>query len=143
MRISVQKFFPNLLEEDLQELLPAKCQVDIVKLSNKVIAYSLENKILFFDPNGKGDIIVPAMHTLWEFPHIVPSLQTWSEVSPKVNKYYDLKHTREFFVSKNKGALLLVRYCQIRIVEEFLWTSKCPTCHFLRVLHIFFRILKN
>ena len=39
---------------------------------------------LFFDPEGRGDLLVPTVYALWQCPHILPHLLTYSEVSPKV-----------------------------------------------------------
>lgn len=80
----MQSCFPGLSEEDVSNTFPPKCQIDILKLSNKAVAYFLDDHAVFFDANGKGDLLVPALHTLWQHPKLVSSFQTWSEVSTKV-----------------------------------------------------------
>ena len=83
--LKIQVQYPDLSEEDLKELFPAKCQLVISKLSNRGQAYSLDDEPLFFDPEGRGDYLVPTIYALWRFPHILPTLYTHSQVSSKVS----------------------------------------------------------
>jgi translation initiation factor 2D len=60
-------------------------EVQQLKLKNKAMAYTCGSaNPLFFDPEGRGDLLVPSVYTLWRFPHILDKLVTYSEVSPKV-----------------------------------------------------------
>ena len=54
-----------------------------MKLSNKAQAYSVDGIMLFFDPEGRGDLLVPTVYALWKLPSMVQAVQTYSEVSPK------------------------------------------------------------
>jgi translation initiation factor 2D len=74
---------PSVSEEDLNAILPSKADVQLVKMSNKAIVFTVANQPLFFDPDGKGHVF-PTVYTLWAFPAAVKSLLTFSEVSPKV-----------------------------------------------------------
>ncbi|CAL8464144.1 g3679 [Coccomyxa elongata] len=77
--------FPDLSEEDMDQLFPAKVDVQMLKLKNKATAYTCGNtNPLFFDPEGRGDLLVPTVYALWKLPHIIESLYTYSEVSSKV-----------------------------------------------------------
>jgi len=72
-------------EAALSELLPAKAQVLTMKLSNRSIAHSVDGSVLFFDPYGRGDMLVPTVYALWKFPDLLPALHTHSPVSTKVH----------------------------------------------------------
>lgn len=76
--------YPELDEDDLKELFPAKSQMVISKLSNRAQAYSIDDELLFFDPEGRGDYLIPTIYALWKFPHMLPTLYTHSQVSTKV-----------------------------------------------------------
>lgn len=77
--------FPDLTDEQVSDLIPNKAEVSLLKLSNRAQAYSCNGKNpLFFDPEGRGDLLVPSVYVLWRYPHILSSLTTYSEVSPKV-----------------------------------------------------------
>ena len=66
-------------------LVPSKAEVTLLKLSNRSQAYTCNSSTpLFFDPEGRGDVLVPTVYALWQFPQMLPALQTYSEVSPKV-----------------------------------------------------------
>ena len=76
--------YPDLSEEDIKELFPAKAEVSVRKLSNKAVAYAVDGVDLFFSPDGHGDALLPTVYCLWRMPHMLPALFTYSEVSPKV-----------------------------------------------------------
>lgn len=80
----LQVQYPDLSEEDLKELFPAKALVSINKLSNRAQAYAIDDELLFFDPEGRGDYLIPTIYALWRFPHMLPTLYTHSQVSTKV-----------------------------------------------------------
>lgn len=72
-------------EEELGELFPPKSEVVLHKLSNRATVYSIQGgNPLFFDPEGRGDLLVPTVYALWKLPHLLGSFYTYSEVSPKV-----------------------------------------------------------
>ncbi len=77
--------FPDLSEEDVDALLPPKGEVQLLKLKNRANAWTCGGPDpLFFDPEGRGDLLVPTVHALWRCPHMLDKLFTYSEVSPKV-----------------------------------------------------------
>ncbi len=77
--------FPDLSEDDLDQLLPAKAEVQLLKLKNRATAHTCGGPDpLFFDPEGRGDLLVPTVYALWRCPHMLDQLHTYSEVSPKV-----------------------------------------------------------
>ena len=85
LKKDVKLNFPDLTDDQVNEIIPAKADVSLQKLSNRTQAYTCNGKNpLFFDPEGRGDLLVPSVFVLWKFPHILPSLTTYSEVSPKV-----------------------------------------------------------
>ena len=74
----------DLEDEALSQLLPAKAEVALLKLSNRSTAYTANaGSPLFFDPSGRGDLLVPTVYALWLCPELLPAVFTYSEVSPK------------------------------------------------------------
>lgn len=85
LRKDIETLYPTLPEEDLKRLFPGKADVSLMKLSNKATAYSCGGgNPLFFDPTGREDVLIPTVYALWLCPRMLPSLYTYSEVSPKV-----------------------------------------------------------
>ena len=114
--------FPDLNDEEVSELVPNKAEVSLLKLSNRAQAYSCNGKNpLFFDPEGRGDLLVPSVFVLWKFPHILPSLTTYSEVSPKVRPL--LWYTVD---QQGSGAARLD--CVCRYLEEQTYFYKALLC---------------
>lgn len=74
---------PSVTEDDLSTILPPKADVQMVKMSNKALVFTVKDQPLFFDPHGRGQVF-PTVYTLWAFPNAIKSLLTFSEVSPKV-----------------------------------------------------------
>ena len=64
----------------------AQVEVQLLKLKNRATAYTCNGPSpLFFDPEGRGDLLVPTCYALWRCPNILEKLFTYSEVSPKVS----------------------------------------------------------
>eukprot|EP00884_Botryococcus_braunii_P009146 jgi/Botrbrau1/18232/Bobra.53_1s0086.1 len=83
--------FPDVSEDRLGELFPAKCEVILHKLSNRATVYSIQGgNPLFFDPEGRGDLLVPTVYALWKLPDLLGRFYTHSEVSSKVVAGADL-----------------------------------------------------
>ena len=63
-------------------------------MKNRAIAYTCNGPSpLFFDPEGRGDLLVPSCYALWRCPHMLEKLFTYSEVSPKVSmQHIALEH---------------------------------------------------
>ena len=66
--------------------------MQLLKLKNRATAYTCNGPSpLFFDPEGRGDLLVPTCYALWCCPNILDKLYTYSEVSPKVGTASSLK----------------------------------------------------
>lgn len=64
----------------LSQPTPVKHQVTTSKLSNRTVVYSIGGSPLLFDPDGRGDFILPTVYALWLLPHMLPTIYTHSEV---------------------------------------------------------------
>ena len=85
LRKDIERLYPSLSEDDLKQLFPSKADITLMKLNNKANAYSSSSgQPLFFDPTGREDVLIPTVYALWLCPRMLPSLYTYSEVSPKV-----------------------------------------------------------
>jgi translation initiation factor 2D len=85
LKADLAKAFPSLSDDDRDALLPPKAAVAQLKLSTRAVAYALEGgNPLLFDPNGRGDKLLPTVYALALLPAMLPVLHTYSEVSPKV-----------------------------------------------------------
>lgn len=85
LRKDIEKLYPTLSEDDHKRLFASKADINLMKLSNKATAYaSSGGNPLFFDPTGREDVLIPTVYALWMCPRMLPSLYTYSEVSPKV-----------------------------------------------------------
>ena len=63
-------------------------EVQLLKLKNRATAHTCGGPDpLFFDPEGRGDLLVPTVYALWRCPHMLDALHTYSEVSPKVGVF--------------------------------------------------------
>lgn len=86
---------------------PAQAEVQILKLKNKATAYTCGNaNPLFFDPDGRGDLLVPTVYALCKCPQIIETLYTYSEVSPKVRPVYLLsspEYYHALFLTTSQG----------------------------------------
>lgn len=75
-------FGPALSEKDVKKLIPSKSEVVVSKLSNRALVYTVSgSNPCFFEYD---DQLYPTIYTLWEHPQMLPTLLTYSEVSPKV-----------------------------------------------------------
>ena len=87
LRRDIEKLYPSLTEDDHSRLFASKSDINLLKLSNKATAYAPSGgNPLFFDPTGREDVLIPTVYALWLCPRMLPSLYTYSEVSPKVCK---------------------------------------------------------
>ncbi len=87
LRRSVQLQFPDANEDEVAQLLPAKAEIALLKLSNRAACYTVNGgSPLFFDPDGRGDILAPTVYALWLCPQLLPPVFTYSEVSPKARR---------------------------------------------------------
>lgn len=83
--------FPGLGGGALRDLIPSKGDVTAVRLSNRAVAYVVDGDPLLFDPDGRGERLLPTVYALWRHPRLAGApLLTYSEVSPKVLAGADL-----------------------------------------------------
>lgn len=75
------KSFPNLTEADIENLLPKKEVVTLLKLvtsSNEIVhVYTIQKCPIAFDIRG---VVFPTVYLLWKFPNMLPSFTTHSQV---------------------------------------------------------------
>ncbi len=101
-------------QEDLNTLLPNKCNLTCTKLVNRTLLYSLDGSILFFDIEGRNNLF-PTIHTLSLYPGLLPTVITWGPVSRFVLRGADFMgpgiaslEGLEGLVEKGKCALRIV-----------------------------------
>ena len=86
LRKDLERLYPGLSDDDHKRLFASKAEVNLLKLSNRVQVYAKAGgNPLFFDPTGRDDILIPTVYALWLCPKLIPTLYTYSEVSPKVS----------------------------------------------------------
>jgi malignant T-cell-amplified sequence len=66
IRTKVLETYPNL-EPHIEDILPKKSQLDLVKLPDRVSLYSLEDKPLFWQ--HMDDPIIPHLKVVHQYPH--------------------------------------------------------------------------
>jgi predicted RNA-binding protein (TIGR00451 family) len=81
--------FTGLTEENLNELLPSKGNVEQSKLMNKTILYYVDGIPMFFDEHGRNRLY-PTLQLLWRYPKAVRTLIIHSQVSKFVLNGADL-----------------------------------------------------
>ncbi|CAI6007627.1 unnamed protein product, partial [Closterium sp. NIES-65] len=83
LRRKIQDKYPGTTDEQLEAILPAKADVAVTRLVNRVLVYGLENGLpMLFDCDGRGTEIYPTVFALWRVPDLLPSfLLTGEEVS--------------------------------------------------------------
>ena len=86
LRKDLERLYPNLSDDDHKRLFATKTDINLMRLSNKAQVYACTaGNPLFFDPTGREDVLIPTVYALWLCPKLLPSLLTYSEVSPKVS----------------------------------------------------------
>ncbi|CAI7917247.1 unnamed protein product [Closterium sp. NIES-53] len=83
LRRNIRDKFPGTTDEQLEAILPAKADVAVTRLLNRVLVYGLENGLpMLFDCDGRGTEIYPTVFALWRVPDLLPSfLLTGEDVS--------------------------------------------------------------
>jgi PUA domain protein len=64
--------FP-LLAPHIDEILPKKSQLDLIKLPEKLSLYALDNRVLFFQ--HFDDALIPHLRLVHAYPHAFPRIQ--------------------------------------------------------------------
>uniref|UniRef100_A0A8C2AJ59 Eukaryotic translation initiation factor 2D n=1 Tax=Cyprinus carpio TaxID=7962 RepID=A0A8C2AJ59_CYPCA len=91
LRADVSAAFPSLSAEDLNELIPNKEELNIVKIyahkGDAVILYVLHKNPIFFLLEKR---LFPTVYTLWRYPTMLPAFVTWPPVLQKLTGGADL-----------------------------------------------------
>ncbi|CAI5523037.1 unnamed protein product [Closterium sp. Naga37s-1] len=92
LRRNIRDKFPGTTDEQLEAILPAKADVAVTRLTNRVLVYGLENGLpMLFDCNCRGNEIYPTVFALWRVPDLLPSfLLTGEDVSRNLLSGADL-----------------------------------------------------
>jgi len=62
-----------LLTPHIDELLPKKSQLDMIKLPERLALYALDNRVLFFQ--HFDDPLIPHLRVVHAYPHAFPRIQ--------------------------------------------------------------------
>ncbi|GHP07443.1 hypothetical protein PPROV_000618500 [Pycnococcus provasolii] len=92
LRRDLLESLPFLDETMLDNIMPRKTPIHIVKLSNRAFVFKAgaEGNPVFFDPEGRG-VYLPTLYAIWKMPTgTVPAVCTYSEVSRKLLHGADL-----------------------------------------------------
>lgn len=83
--------FPHITEEQLNQVLPPKADIEVVKLGggSRTVLYFVEAQPLFFDPSGRDDW-VPTVYALWKLPELLPSFVIHAPVFSRLLNGADL-----------------------------------------------------
>ncbi|CAH1114110.1 unnamed protein product [Psylliodes chrysocephalus] len=88
---SLQKAFPKLTENELNELLPKKEALNILKVVTHseliIIVYTVQKRPIVFELNGK---LFPTIFLLWKFPNIIHAFTTHQQVMSFISSGADL-----------------------------------------------------
>ncbi|KAJ8257401.1 hypothetical protein GJAV_G00185210 [Gymnothorax javanicus] len=91
LRTDVSNAFPTLSIEDLNELVPNKEELNVVKIyahkGDALNLYVLHKTPIFFELEKQ---LYPTVYTLWRYPNLLPTFITWPAVLPKLTGGADL-----------------------------------------------------
>ncbi|XP_051965004.1 eukaryotic translation initiation factor 2D [Xyrauchen texanus] len=91
LRADISTAFPLLSMEDLNELVPNKEELNIVKIyahkGDAVTVYVLQKNPIFFQMEKQ---LFPTVYTLWRCPSMLPAFTTWPPVLQKLAGGADL-----------------------------------------------------
>ncbi|KAF4070573.1 hypothetical protein AMELA_G00286890 [Ameiurus melas] len=91
LRADVSTTFPSLSADDLNELVPNKEELNVVKIyahkGDAVTLYVLHRNPMFFQLEKQ---LYPTVYTLWRFPDLLPTFTTWPPVVQKLTGGADL-----------------------------------------------------
>lgn len=60
------------LEEVIDELIPKKSQIELIKCEDKIQLYTVDNEVLFFQ---KFNELIPSLRLVHKFPEAFPTVQ--------------------------------------------------------------------
>lgn len=91
LRADIAAAFPSLSVEELNELVPNKEELNIVKIyahkGDAVTLYVLHKNPIFFQLEKQ---LFPTVYTLWRCPSMLPAFTTWPPVLEKLSGGADL-----------------------------------------------------
>lgn len=91
LRSDISKAFPGLSQDTLQELIPNKEEITVMKVlthsGHNIPVYFLNGEPMFFEMDRQ---VIPSVYTLWKFPEILLSFTTWPVVFDKFKRGADL-----------------------------------------------------
>ncbi|XP_026780886.3 eukaryotic translation initiation factor 2D [Pangasianodon hypophthalmus] len=91
LRADVSAAFPSLSADDLNELVPNKEELNVVKIyahkGDAVTLYVLHRNPVFFQLEKQ---LYPTVYTLWQYPDLLPAFTTWPPVVQKLTGGADL-----------------------------------------------------
>ncbi|XP_060737840.1 eukaryotic translation initiation factor 2D [Tachysurus vachellii] len=91
LRADVSAAFPSLSAEQLNELIPNKEELNVVKIythkGDAVTLYVLHRNPVFFQLEKQ---LYPTVYTLWRYPDLLPTFTTWPPVVQKLTGGADL-----------------------------------------------------
>ncbi|GAA6082406.1 eukaryotic translation initiation factor 2D, partial [Tachysurus ichikawai] len=91
LRADVSAAFPSLSAEQLNELIPNKEELNVVKIyahkGDAVTLYVLHRNPVFFQLEKQ---LYPTVYTLWRYPNLLPAFTTWLPVVQKLTGGADL-----------------------------------------------------
>ncbi|MCJ8735265.1 hypothetical protein PDJAM_G00244950 [Pangasius djambal] len=91
LRADVSAAFPSLPADDLNELVPNKEELNVVKIyahkGDAVTLYVLHRNPMFFQLEKQ---LYPTVYTLWRYPDLLPAFTTWPPVVQKLTGGADL-----------------------------------------------------
>lgn len=65
------KQYPKI-EDVIDELIPKKSQIELIKCEDKIQLYSVDGEVLFFQ---KFDELIPSLKLVHKFPEAYPTVQ--------------------------------------------------------------------
>ncbi|XP_036434949.1 eukaryotic translation initiation factor 2D [Colossoma macropomum] len=85
LKADISAAFPSLSADDLNELVPNKEELNVVKIyahkGDAVILYALHKNPVFFQLEKQ---LYPTVYTLWRYPDLLPAFTTWAPVVQKL-----------------------------------------------------------
>lgn len=74
LRRTVKEKFQHASDANIDEILPPKAEITVIKCSNKVHVYVIEGGLpMLFDIDGRGTEIYPTVYALWKVSELLPS----------------------------------------------------------------------
>lgn len=92
LRLRIQQSFPDVTTELIQQLIPNKSAVTMLKITTHsdfhTSVYCVDKRPMFFE--AEGGVLVPTLYTMWIVPELLPYFTTHAGVLPKLSNGADL-----------------------------------------------------